>query len=279
MRLADDGDDVGVLDKRNPHRLIGVCRKRRKRRRRRQYAGRAADDPAVILLACRSARLGGRERRALEAEPGFRLGDVGARDIADLESIASRLEVSPEHADLIVVEFDDRPVADHIHVGSNGIGEDVALDCAQGRSPGLDPGSRGFDRIAHPAPLIKRQRQVDSARNHRALAPTRIEDSRAGKVAVEANRRSHLGPAGGTSDRDRGIGDLQCFALRVQRRIAAIGGIERLAQRVGRSRGRGNQRGQRDGGEQGLHKRTPKKQKPGDGRTRAAVRRPHRRRI
>ena len=96
-----------------------------------------------------------RELRAGELEPRLGLGDVGAGEVADLEPVAGRLEVGFEHLHLVGVELDDGAVADHVHVGGDRLGEDVALDRAQRRAAGLDPGLGGADRLLRVAPPLK----------------------------------------------------------------------------------------------------------------------------
>ena len=105
-----------------------------------------ADHLAVSRLARRLLALRSGKLRAAELKPRFGLGDVGAGQIADLEPVLGRLEVGLEHLHVVGVELDDGAVADDVHVGRDGLGEDVALDCAQGRAAGLDAGLGGIDR-------------------------------------------------------------------------------------------------------------------------------------
>ena len=97
------------------------------------------------------------ERAARKRQPRLGLGDVGAGEVADLEPVAGRLEIGLEHPDLVLVEIDDRSVADHVHVGGDRLGEDVALGRAQVGAARLDPGVGGADRVADPAARIERQ--------------------------------------------------------------------------------------------------------------------------
>ena len=108
-------------------------------------AGRMADDLAVGRFAARQPPLRGRELRAAELEPRFGLGDVGTGEVADLETVAGRLEVGLEHLHVVLVQLDDRAVADHVHVGRHRQREDVAFDGPQRRAAGLDPGLGGAD--------------------------------------------------------------------------------------------------------------------------------------
>ena len=47
---------------------------------------------------------------------GFRLGDVGARHLADVEAVLGLLQRLLEHANVAALDFDDRGVAQIIHV-------------------------------------------------------------------------------------------------------------------------------------------------------------------
>ena len=115
-----------------------------------------ADHGAIIGFARRQPALRGGELGAAELEPRLGLGDVGPGHVADLEPVAGRLEVGLEHPHVVLVQFDDRPVADHVHVGRHRLGEDVALDCAQLAAAGVDPGLGRVDRIADAAAVEQR---------------------------------------------------------------------------------------------------------------------------
>ena len=98
---------------------------------------------------------GRRKLRTAELQARFGLGNVGAGEIADLEAILCRLQVGLEHLDVVLVELDDRAVANDVHVGGDGLGEDVAFDGLKGRAAGLDAGFSGADGILDRPPVNK----------------------------------------------------------------------------------------------------------------------------
>ena len=106
-----------------------------------------ADHLAVGRLARRQPALRFGELRTSELKPRFRLRDVGSGEVADLEAVARRLEVGLEDLHVILVELDDRAVADHVHVRGRRLREDVALDRSKGRAARFDAGLGGADVI------------------------------------------------------------------------------------------------------------------------------------
>ena len=206
-----------------------------------------ADHAPIIFLARRQSPARGFERAAGQRLTRLGLGDIGAGDIADLEAVARCLEVGAENLDLILIQFDDRAVADHVHVGADRFGEDVAFDRTQGRPPGLDAGLGGGDRIADAAAAEQRVAEVDPAAEIRPLAEP-AQRPALGQVAVDPDRRRNLRSSGGTRDRDRRIIDLQRLALAGQGRVGAIGVVQRFAKRVGGGRS-GDQCGEQGTGQ------------------------------
>ena len=102
---------------------------------------------AVGRFASRQLPLRGRKLRPAELKPRFGLGDVGSRQIADLEAVAGGLEIGLEHLHIILVELNHGAVADHVHVSGDGVGEDVAFHRAQRCPARLDARFSGLDRV------------------------------------------------------------------------------------------------------------------------------------
>ncbi len=63
--------------------------------------------------------------------PRFRLGDVGARHLADREAVLRGLQLARQHVDVVLVEADELLVAHHVHVGGDRLQQHLALDVAQ----------------------------------------------------------------------------------------------------------------------------------------------------
>src|SRR3546814_5672587 len=84
---------------------------------------------------------------------------VGAGQVADLEPVAGRLQIGPQYRDILLVQLDDRLIADHVHIGADDLREDARLGRAQIGLSRLDAEFRGLYRVAHRAALIDGDRK------------------------------------------------------------------------------------------------------------------------
>ncbi len=212
MRLAVDRLDVRVVRERDANGLIGRCGQGRKRRRRSKIPRLVADDAAIFLLAARFLADGGGEIGAAKLEASLRLGNVGLGDVADLEAVVGRFEVSLKHLNIVPVQFDDRPVADNVHVSGDRLREDVALDPAEGRPAGLDSSLGRLDRVVDPAAGEQRHAEIHSDRERRPLA-SGVQDSTSCEVLVEPRGCADLRTALRAGDGDSGVGRFQRLPL------------------------------------------------------------------
>src|SRR6516165_2226218 len=76
-------------------------------------------------------RLRAQQRRSTCGEARFRLRDVGARHLADIEAVTSLFQLLGEHFDVATIKIEDRLVAQQIHVGSSGVKKDLLFGNAQ----------------------------------------------------------------------------------------------------------------------------------------------------
>ena len=215
-------DQVGVVRERDPHRIVLARRQGRKRRRRGELTGRMADHLAIGGLARRKSPLCRREVGAAELESGFRLGDVGSCQIADLEAVGGRFEVGLQHLHIVLVQFDDRAVPDHVHVCGDGLDENVAFHSAQRGPPRFDPRLSRANGILDRAAAVQRDADLRSGRQVRTL-PALDKQPALRDGAIEAHIGRHPGPTRSLGDCDGGIGCLQRFALAGERRVGAVG--------------------------------------------------------
>src|SRR3546814_12672074 len=74
---------------------------------------------------------GGAQIALRQREPCLGLGDVGARQVADLEPVARRLQIGAQDRDILLVQLDDRLVADDVHIGADDLREDARLGRAK----------------------------------------------------------------------------------------------------------------------------------------------------
>ena len=208
-----------------------------------QPAGIDPDHAAVVGLRGDVVRLRAEQRRAPRGQPRFRLGDVGARHLADIETVARLFELLGQHFDVAAVELEDRRVAQQIHVGGGGIEQHLLLGDAERFAR---PHDLAF-RLARPVGGLQAVEQrvgrvgADDARI-KGLCELGI-DSRArdrkfrGRLLVlgaAAGGDAQLRPIAGQRLRHVLVGGTQRRALRVERRVVLIGLHQRPFERVRR---------------------------------------------
>ena len=114
--------------------------------RRQPVNGRAGGEPARIDpdhapingLRRHIVRLGAEQSGSTGGQPRLRLSDVGAGDFADIEAVAGLLELLGEHLDVAAIEFEDRGIAQQVHVGGCSIQQNLLLGDAQSLTRGID---------------------------------------------------------------------------------------------------------------------------------------------
>ena len=99
-----------------------------KRRRRLQPAGKLADHALIAGPGRFQLALGGGPLCDGACQPRFRLRDIGARHLADLELVARRLKAPAQHIDIVDRQLDHGLVADHVHERHAGAEENSLLD-------------------------------------------------------------------------------------------------------------------------------------------------------
>jgi hypothetical protein len=191
------------------------------------------DDATVIFFAGRQSRLGRGKARSRELEAGLRLRNVGARQVADFKTVVGCLQIGVEDADLVLVQLDDRPVSDDVHVGRNSFGEDIAFDRAKRCAARFDAGVRRADRVTDRPAVEQRVADIHAAAERWALALARVQDSTSREVAVDTHRARNLWSSCCAGNCHRGIRRAQRFALGHDGRVCLVGRNERIAQRVG----------------------------------------------
>ena len=210
-----------------------------------QVARHEGRDTAVIFLAGLQPALRIGKQAAGESKTRFRLGNVGAGQVADLEAVAGGLQVGFEDADLILIQLDAHAVANHVHIGGDRLGERVAFGCPQVGAAGLDPCVGGAHRIANGAARIERH----GYRGADAEVPSQTATPQAGRIVgqhvlIDPGGRRYLRTAGGAGDGAAFVGRAQRPALSHDRRIRLVGRDQSVAQRLRRPQG--NRRGRRD---------------------------------
>ena len=120
-----------------------------------------ADD----LLIGRAARLeiglsGGKRGKRLGAAR-FRLRHVGARHLADIETVLGRLQLLGEHGNVVLAQTHDGLIAHDIDVRCRGVEQDRLLDRPQRFAGGLHRGLRLPDGVEITETLEERLGQID----------------------------------------------------------------------------------------------------------------------
>ena len=99
---------------------------------RRKRAGLDADDLSVGRLRSRILSLGGQHRCATGRQARFGLGDVGAGDLADDEAVTGLAQLLLKHFDVAPLQFEQRAVAQQIHVDGRAIQQNGLFRHPQG---------------------------------------------------------------------------------------------------------------------------------------------------
>ena len=90
-----------------------------------------ADDLLVSRAAGLEIGLGRGERRQRLGAPRFGLRHVGARHLADIETVLGRLELLGQHGDVVLAQANDGRVAHNIDVSGRGVEQDRLFDGAK----------------------------------------------------------------------------------------------------------------------------------------------------
>ncbi len=146
--------DVGIAGERDRDRILGGRGQVRKRRRRLQIDRRLPDEADIALAAGDQIGFGGAQIALGQREPRFGLRDVGARQIADLEPVARRLQVDAQRADIGKIEGNDRAVPDDIHIGADHARKDRCFRPAEIGLPCLHTDLRRLHAVAHRPTLV-----------------------------------------------------------------------------------------------------------------------------
>ena len=126
-----------------------------------EIAGGMADDLLIGRAAGLEIGLSGGERGKRLGAARFRLRHVGARHLADIETVFGRLELLAEHGDVVLAQADDGLIAHHIDIGGRGVEQDRLLDGPQRFARGLHRGLRLPDGVEVPEALEDRLGQID----------------------------------------------------------------------------------------------------------------------
>ena len=238
--------DVGIVAERDRDRVLGGPRQVRQLRRRLQIDRRLADEADIAFAAGDQIGLGGAQIALRQREPCLGLGDVGARQVADLEPVARRLQIGAQDRDILLVELDDRLIADDVHIGADDLREDARLGRAKVGLPRLDAKFRRTHRIAHRPALIKRHGQLAA---HRQRAPGRVEAVAGNdQIFFVARLRADVGKAVAFFDRDIFVVRALARARAGQRRVVFIRLGERPLQGFRLCRHRQQQRARGEAG-------------------------------
>ena len=121
-----------------------------------QMARRMADDALEGGAAGLEVGPGKIEGRHGGGAARLRLGDVGARHLADVEAVLRRPQIAGEDGHVVLAQAHDRRVAHDVAVGRHGLQQHRCLGNTQGFPPGARRRLRGIDR-AHRAEAAKQR--------------------------------------------------------------------------------------------------------------------------
>ena len=177
--------------------------------------------------------------RGVEAGHGigaasFGLRHVGARHLADGETVLRRLQLARQHVDVVLVEADELLVAHHVHVGGHGLQQHAALHIAQHLALGADVGFRLVHRVVGTKPAEDRLHGVDAIA---ARLGHPVENrGRTLVVALDADVgiAGDGRPVAGHGARHVFVAGALKGALRIKARIVAVGCRKRILEALGR---------------------------------------------
>ena len=143
-----------MLRPRPRNALLQVRRRQAVDRARRLEPARLHADHLPIGRARRHVvRLRGQHLRARRSKPRFRLRHVGARHLADRETVLGLPQLLLQHLDVAALQGEDRRVANEVHVGGRGrkqhglLGEPQRLARRRHLLLGLPGAGRGAEAV------------------------------------------------------------------------------------------------------------------------------------
>ncbi len=141
------------------------------RRARREHRRFDADDLAIDADAGVERRARGPGKRFSAREPRLGLGDVGQRDLAVFVTLARLAQLFLQNRNIAFLKFKRRGIAQHVHIGRDGLEQYALLGQAQPFASGEDARFRRTRFVLRLEPVEYRllERQMSGARNAAAV--------------------------------------------------------------------------------------------------------------
>jgi hypothetical protein len=210
----------------------------------RELTGLDADRLPIGRFRRHDVRLGGEQLRLAGGEPRFGLRDVGLRHLADVETIPRLAQLLLQHAHVVLLQFENRLVAQQIHVGGRRVEQHRLFDQAQRLARGGDLALGLTRAVGRAQTVVERLRGGDADGTRRGVHPRvgvdgliRIEDAvalrqRVGELRPRRGGGADRGPVARECLRNRFIGLTQDRTLRIELRIVLVGERQRAQQRI-----------------------------------------------
>jgi len=196
---------------------------------------------------------------------GFRLRQIGARDLAGGEAIARLPQRRLQHPDVVALKLEQGGVAQQIHIGGGGVEQDRLLGGAQrlARGENLALGQAGPAGSLETVEKRLPGRQSVATGANGADRPVvanvvRALGERVQVLLADLGRRRDCGAIAGQRHADVFVGRAGGGALGIDLRIILVGERQRAFKRVGVGPMHGGA-GQRGGGDES-HPRGPRNQ-------------------
>ena len=165
-----------------------------------------------------------------DGEARLRLGHIGARQVADLESVARCIDVDREHVHLVGRKGDQCLAAQNVHVSGDDLAEDGAFGGAQIGPAGIDTFLGGSNGILDRSARIDRDAEIDPGSQRTAgceeTGRVLLEDLGISRAGIDR------GQPGRAFQRDAGVGRPQLGARSLEGRVIQIGVRQRFLKRV-----------------------------------------------
>ncbi len=157
------GNHIGVIVQRDGHQVLQLSGQTGCRLWLGELSRIIPHDPLKDCTA--RAEIAGRGNPVgrRPCKTAFRLSDVGARDLSDLEAIARSFELTLQDLLIVDVQLEDRLISPHIDIGNRRVEEHALLLRFQARSLGQHLQLRGIGRRDGSPTAIKGLREIEFA--------------------------------------------------------------------------------------------------------------------
>lgn len=219
------------------------------RRAGRQVRRLVADDAAEVRTGRVEIRFGGQSLRSAGRQLCFRLRNVGAGHLADIEAVTGLLQRLLEHPHVAALDFERRGIAQIVHVGRGSLEQHGLIETAQRFAGAGHLALRGARPVGGLVAVVQGlgSSQSDASRNAGPAGWRTAALALEVRVLIAAARRQRdPGAIAGQGLRHVFVSRAHLGTLCVELRIVLIGAHQCRLDRVRQGRHRPGKRQQQD---------------------------------